>query len=147
MDRYISFKMTKAAPMNLYEYSMNIKGVDCKEENKEGYYVVYPDGYESWCPKEVFEATNMQIADNCTISQQNVDDFIADMKISTIGEKTTVVHATLMNGFEIIESSSCVDPANYNEILGADICKQKIKDKIWNLLGFLLQTARYGMKR
>ena len=53
----------------------------------------------------------------------------------------TVVRARLCNGFEIVEASSCVSPENYDESLGRDICMEKIKDKVWMLLGFLLQTA------
>jgi len=56
------------------------------------------------------------------------------------------VRVTLVNGFEIIESSACVDKRNYLESIGAEICLEKIKDKIWFLLGFLLQTAVGGIK-
>ena len=65
----------------------------------------------------------------------------------TLGKKTTVVRAVLQNGFEIVESSSCVSPENYDEIVGRNICLEKIKDKIWTLLGFLLQTAVNGCNR
>ena len=34
---------------------------------------------------------------------------------------------------------------NYDEKLGAEICMKKIKDKVWMLLGFLLQTAVSGI--
>ncbi len=61
-----------------------------------------------------------------------------------IGEKTTFVQATLLNGFTLTETSSCVDPANYDEAMGAEICMGNIKNQIWFLLGFLLQSAVYG---
>ena len=57
-----------------------------------------------------------------------------------------MVRCVLVNGFEIVESSACVDPLNYNERMGTEICMEKIKDKIWYLLGFLLQTAWKGIK-
>lgn len=152
MERYIAFKMIKAAQMSKHDFQRykgeksgapySVEGMD-----EAGYMVVYPDNYESWSPKEVFEQTHMQIAENCTITYENVEEFIADMKVSTAGDKTTIVRATLMNGFEIVESSSCVDPENYDEAYGAELCEQRIKDKIWTFLGFLLQTAKYGMKR
>jgi len=75
-----------------------------------------------------------------------VDNFIKEVHVSTLGEKTTLVRAVLANGFEIIESSACVDKENYDEIYGAGICLEKIKDKVWFLLGFLLQTAVGGIK-
>ena len=55
MKSYIGTKFVNAKPMNKYEFYMNIKGVDCKEDNEEGYLVQYPDGYTSWSPKDVFE--------------------------------------------------------------------------------------------
>ena len=48
--------------------------------------------------------------------------------------------ATLPNGFIIVESSSCVDPANYNQSLGEQICMDKIVGKIWYLEGYKLQS-------
>lgn len=63
-----------------------------------------------------------------------------------MGDKTTVVRAVLRNGFEIVESSACVSAENYDEALGAQICMKHIKDKVWMLLGFLLQTAVHGIK-
>jgi len=74
-----------------------------------------------------------------------VDDFIVSTDVITMGNKCTVVRATLRNGFEIVESSACVSPENYDEKLGAEICMEKIKDKVWFLLGFLLQTAVHGV--
>ena len=116
------------------------------KNNEAGYKVVYPDGYVSWSPKEVFEKAYMQVGSNNTITQTNVDRFIKETEILTLGDKTTVVKATLANDFVIVESSSCVDPANYDEALGADICLGRIKSLVWNLLGFLLQTAKCGIK-
>lgn len=62
MDKYLGVKIIEAEPMNKYEFFMNVKGVDCKEENQEGYKVVYPDGYVSWSPKDVFEEAYREIS-------------------------------------------------------------------------------------
>ena len=74
-----------------------------------------------------------------------VDEFIVEKHVTTMGDKCTVVRAVLRNGFEIVESSACVSPENYDEELGAKICMKKIEDKVWFLLGFLLQTAVNGI--
>jgi len=58
----------------------------------------------------------------------------------SFGNKTTIVIATLPNGFVIVESSSCVDPANFKQAFGVEICKKRIRDKIWQLEGYWLQT-------
>lgn len=89
---------------------------------------------------------NKNLPSGVSIGQSMVDDFIKETHISTVGDKTTLVRVVLKNGFEIIESSGCVDKANYNEKIGAEICNEKIKDKIWFLLGFLLQSAVSGIK-
>lgn len=76
------------------------------------------------------------------ITEDRIDEIMAktDFHVETFGGKTTVVMATLPNGYIIVESSSCVDPANYCQELGEKICKERIKDKIWELEGYLLQT-------
>ena len=120
-------------------------------KSKEGYRIRYPDGYESWSPKETFEKAYLPLNINGelgtsapSIGAKMVDDFILETYTETMGEKTTVVRAVLKNGFEIVESSSCVSPENYDVAVGREICLDKIKNKIWMLLGFLLQTAVNG---
>ena len=148
MKKYIGFKMIEAESMSLGNYN-NFKGWTIpKDENpkREGYKVKYSDDYISWSPKEIFEKAYMQVGDNNTITQENVDNFIVDYEVFTKKEKITIVIATLVNGFTIVESSACVDVANYDEKYGSEICKEKIKNKVWNHLGFLLQTAKDGIK-
>lgn len=140
MGSYVGFKMIEAEPQMESE-----SGRHCIED-REGYKVVYPDGYVSWSPKEVFEKAYMQVGDNNTITVENVENFIKETQTYLVGNKSTMLSATLANGYVIIESSSCVDPVNYNEEIGKRICMDKIKDKIWMLLGFLLQTAKNGVK-
>lgn len=137
-----------------------IEAWEAEKDGKPGYHVKYPDGYLSWSPKAVFEAAYLPMGtreieprdgfrqytvNSDRVTQQMVDAFIGEVKTETRG-KTTIVHATLANGFEIVESSSCVDPNNYSEAIGKECCMDRIKDRVWHLLGFLLQTARFGVK-
>ena len=138
MNRFIGTKLIEAEPV--------LRG------NEEGYRVRYIDGYESWSPKVVFEKAYLPLTvnkglqtDKPSIGPEMVDDFIVKTETITMGEKTTVVRAVLRNGFEIVEASSCVSPENYDKELGAKLCLDKIKDKVWMLLGFLLQTAVNGI--
>lgn len=146
MQNYIGIKLVSAEPDVISYYA------DLEHVEEEGYKVVYKDGYESWSPKAVFEEAYLPLIENPymstdapSISQKMVDDFIAQVYVETMGEKTTVVRAVLRNGFEIVEASACVSKENYDEKLGAEICMKKIKDKVWMLLGFLLQTAVSGV--
>lgn len=63
-----------------------------------------------------------------------------------MGEKTTVCCVTLQNGFEVIGTSSCVDPENYNSVIGNEIALKEAIDKIWELEGYLLQSNLYNSK-
>ncbi|ADL53221.1 Gp49 family protein [Clostridium cellulovorans] len=154
MNYYIGTKLIKAEPMTKGQYNecMGYATTPNEDPTIDGYRVQYPDGYVSWSPGCVFEKAYLKVDDNpnlfsgVSIGPQMVENFIKEKHISTIGEKTTLVRVVLVNGFEIIESSACVDKSNYDENIGAECCMKKIKDKIWMLLGFLLQTAYKGIK-
>lgn len=157
MKTYIGTKIIEAVPAirkgcKVYEKDQPIAmGMEPEEA---GYKVRYPDGYESFSPKAVFEKAYLELTTNPnlrtskpSISQEMVDNFISAKEVSTMGGKVTVVRATLRNGFELVESSACVSAENYDEKMGAEICMEKIKDKVWLLLGFLLQTAVHGVTK
>lgn len=126
--------------------------VPCGSEVERGYKVRYADGYESFSTQGVFERAYLLLEVNGmlkteapSISAEMVERFIDHHETVTMGGKTTVVRAVLKNGFEIVESSSCVSAENYDEKLGEEICMKRIRNKVWELLGFLLQTAVGGV--
>ena len=158
MNKYIGTKLVEAEKATLAEaQALKTGACDTIEEARRrfggsddgnlGYVVKYPDGYISWSPKDVFEQSYKQVQEDpklisgVLIGEHMVNDFISYTKTSTVGYKTVMVRCVLRNGFEIIETSTCVDAQ-----LGEEICMKKIKDKIWYLLGFLLQTAWHGIK-
>lgn len=156
MKKYIGTKMIEAEPVlrnmsgKLIPINMPVR---LNELVERGYKVRYPDGYESFSPKDVFEKAYMPLTPNGEpegkapmICQSMVDDFILYYNTTTIGDRTTVVHAVLRNGFSITESSACVCADNYNMQIGEDICMEKIKDKVWMLLGFLLACGVNGIE-
>lgn len=110
----------------------------------EGYKIYYKDGYVSWCPKEEFERQYLHLDCEDKITQHDVDTFIDTVKDFKIGDKTTVVQATCKNGFVLTDSSSCVDKENFDMNVGKLCCMHHIADKVWFLLGFLLQSAETG---
>ena len=69
--------------------------------------------------------------------------FATEFKTQTVYGKTTIVSAKLPNGFVIVESSSCVDPENYDVKTGEGICRSRIINKIWELEGYKLQDEIY----
>lgn len=76
------------------------------------------------------------------ITQKDIDNILKDtlIKAEQYGDKTTVLKATLPNGFVIIESSSCIDPVNFDMKFGEQICMGKLYDKICELEGYKLQS-------
>ena len=123
------------------------------EESGDGYRVYHKDNMEAYCPKDLFNKVYIEVNDNkdlpsgVSIGQQMINDFIDKVESMTMGEKTTVTQITLKNGFIITESSSCVDPKNYSMEIGEEINLEHAKNKIWELLGFLLQTAYHGFEK
>ena len=160
LEAYIGTKIVQAEPATRGEALAIMNKLDEVEIARiigqmpaDGYRVIYSDGYESWSPKEIFEQAYLKLmvnselqTDKPSVSQEMVDAFISSYEVCTMGNKCTVVRAILRNGFEIVESSACVSEENYDEEMGAQICLSKIKDKVWFLLGFLLQTAIHGVK-
>lgn len=135
---YISVKLIKAEPCKAWK---DFKG---HMTGDEGYKIYYPDGYVSWCPKEEFEKQYLQLEEDNKITQKDVDNFITKTEAIKMGDKTTVVQATCKNGFTITDGSACVDAKNFDMEIGKQCCIKRIKNKIWEYLGFLLQSARKG---
>ena len=119
-----------------------------KKVNDEGYEVTYPDGYKSWCPKEIADASYYKLSeanDGTKILKEDVENFITYVDTTTIGKKTTVVNAHTITGFDIIKHSTCVDPKNYSEKLGRKYAIEEVVNDLWAHLGFVLQWAKYGL--
>ena len=84
-----------------------------------------------------------------TVSEERIAHLMetAKVEVKTIFDKCTVMAVQLENGFIIVESSACVDPANYDPKLGRKICADRIIDKMWELEGYALQKAVYEEKK
>lgn len=101
---------------------------DIKENLKENYFVV----------------------EGNKIPNDLVENYISEKEIKTervLGRLMTIVNAKLKNGMVLVETTSCVDEANYSEKIGERICLNKIKDKIWFAFGFMLMSAQKQNKK
>lgn len=81
-----------------------------------------------------------------TVTIEQVKENMQDVIVRTLqdfGKPCTYVTVRMKNGFTLRESTTCVDPANYDEEIGKEICLKKIEDKIWFLLGYQLQEDLY----
>ena len=65
LKTYIGTKIIQAEPMDECTFLETIKGKEMVgQETRPGYKVVYPDGYVSWSPKDVFETAYREITDS-----------------------------------------------------------------------------------
>lgn len=56
-----------------------------------------------------------------------------------LGSQLTVCCLTLCNGFTVIGESACAWPENFNAEIGRKIARDKAREKIWALEGYLLK--------
>lgn len=147
---FIGVKMLEAREMTLGEYN-TYRGwtIPADEDpDRPGYLVRSPDGYKSWSPKEIFEASYFEMdGDGTRVTPAMVDRFRGEVKASRLDPKTTLVSAECLTGFTQHEVSSCVDPANYDEAIGKSLGQTRIDDTLWLCLGFVLQWAKKGLKK
>ena len=66
MKTYIGTKIIQADPMNALTFAATIRPIpdlmiSTDPQSQPGYKVVYPDGYISWSPKNVFEAAYREV--------------------------------------------------------------------------------------
>ena len=79
------------------------------------------------------------------VTEKQIDKIIqaGSVEIQDLSDKTTLVKFRTEEGFEIVATSSCVDPKNYNRDTGAKICMDQIKNKLWEYEGYLLSKKLY----
>lgn len=77
----------------------------------------------------------------------DIKRFISNIESIKVGTKTTNTTLTCLTGFEVHGQAACVKPENFDLNVGANYAQIKAEDKIWEGLGFVLQWAKYGLKR
>lgn len=77
----------------------------------------------------------------------DIKRFIKDIENVKVGTKTTNTTLTCLTGFEVHGQTACVKPENFDLNVGSNYARIKAEDKIWEGLGFVLQWAKYGLKK
>lgn len=82
------------------------------------------------------------------VTKERIDHLMgtAEKQVIVFHAKHMTLVAKLENGFVIETSSGCVDPKNFDEEVGEEICTKKLEDKIWELEGYALQKQVYENK-
>lgn len=144
----IGIKMVELQPMTNGEARDKGHCTGNLNRTEPGYEVIYLNGYRSWIPKHIADAAYYFLSENndgTKILKEDVENFITDVEVMTVGKKTTVVNAHTLTGFDTVRHSSCVDPKNYSEELGKEYAMEEVVNSLWGHLGFVLQWAKYGL--
>ena len=75
------------------------------------------------------------------VTKEKIENMMSTAKttVYTAFDKCTIVAMQFENGFILVGSSACVDPANYDIKLGAKYAKEHIENQLWQLEGYALQ--------
>lgn len=145
----IGVKMIEAVPMTAREANDKGYRIGNHSFEEDGYEVTYPDGYKSWSPAKEFEKAYYKLEDPAgdVLKENDIKRFIKDIENVKVGTKTTNTTLTCLTGFEVHGQAACVKPENFDLNVGSNYARIKAEDKIWEGLGFVLQWAKYGLKK
>lgn len=146
MKKFIGIKMIEAEPMTAGEAFAKGYWVGPSNE-EEGYHVHYPDGYDSWSPKDIFEKAYFGIEKSDCITNTDIKNFTKNVYSTKVGTKTTNTTIECITGYEVHGQSSCVKPENFDLTIGEKYARLRAEDSIWAGLGFVLQWAKYGLNK
>lgn len=78
------------------------------------------------------------------ITVKSINDRIATVRFFVIpGTTTTLCYITMVNGFNFIGQSACVDERNFDLSIGQEIAERDALAKIWSYEGYLLAELYY----
>ena len=108
--QYIRCHIVKATPMTRGCYN-NYRGWEMPaNENPDdvGYHIIYPDGYESWCPKAQFEAAGRPV-DGMTFGQA-IEAMKRGKRVARKGWNGKGMYIWVMPGSTIRNCPNIADP-------------------------------------
>lgn len=81
-----------------------------------------------------------------TVFLEEVNAVCENVEYITRGTLTIAV-VTMPNGFQVIGTSACADPAKYAHDVGCRLALDKAKDQVWMLLGYQLRQELHDAER
>lgn len=118
MEKYIGTKVIDAEESTRGEYWESVKyPKEVRRGNPEqnGYLVIYPDGYVSWSPKEVFEAVYYKAAEGMSFGEA-IEAAKAGHKISRKGWNGKGQYVELASSISYTRSNGEVVNADHSAI-------------------------------
>lgn len=72
------------------------------------------------------------------LTMEKIFDLIEKKEFFKLGQKTTVCLLTLKNWFEVVTSSACIKPEDYNQEIWETISYKKAIDRVRELQWYFL---------
>lgn len=135
-----------------------------------GYYIKYPDGYESWSPADSFESgyleypgasvdpgnhgpilsmgeaqATVDLKENPRVSEGSILARIADVRYIYDGTGTFCI-IKMNNSFEVNGFSKPAHPDNYDKGVGERYAYENAFRQLWQLEGYLLCEHLYQLE-
>lgn len=125
-----------------------IKTLEGNHKCTKGDYIIKGVKNEFYpCKPDIFKVTYEKVD-----SKYNKEDLIEQYShiygkvksifFSKVGEKTLVCLIKLENGFEVVGTSACVNPEDFDLEIGEYYSLKNALDKVEELEGYLMQEAR-----
>lgn len=135
--------------MQTYIGVVRVQAEPEERDGVPGYRVRHEDGraHDSWLPADVFEWTYFPFCKENALTQEDVDRFFSAgiAQACTLGDKTACVTYTAPTGVVLCDFSSHVYPECFDPVMGEMVCRDKIKLKLIELLGFVHCWAANGL--
>jgi len=82
------------------------------------------------------------------LTQEDIESVIVHEQYHVFpGTTVTVCCLTLLNGFNAVGESACVDPKNFNAEMGRKIARDNAFDVAWKVEGYLLKQRMFEESR
>lgn len=76
-----------------------------------------------------------------SVTEEEVQANIEHCEFVQLGAKTTCCILTLKNGYEVIGTSACVNPDDYDLEIGSKYARERAEAKVWELMGYVAQSS------
>lgn len=78
------------------------------------------------------------------LTDADIESMVTHTQYQRLSPRMTACLLTLANGYEVLGTSSCVDPANYDQAKGEKHARENALSKVWELEGYRLREALYA---
>jgi len=76
------------------------------------------------------------------VTEKDVEAAIIAEQFLKIGSKTTICLLILNTGYEVIGTSSVIDPENFDFAIGKKFARERAVDQVWGHLGSIIQWQK-----